>query len=242
LRWKWKIRLGKLQQYIVGENQQQQYQFLFDAQSEATHALRFCVERNATLTVHVVIVHTSVQLKIECVLHGEGAYANIFGAYMLSDSHAVKIDTVQHHEAAHTSSNLIMKGALQDKASAYYHGTIRVEKEAHGAHACQQNKNILLSNSARAVSVPNLEVLNNEVKCFHGSAIGTFDQEQLFYAASRGIDEKTAERILLDAFFCEVIDQKMFVSFDKLRTNGRENILTPVRGELVEPYRTANKN
>lgn len=195
-----------MREYIIAENQQQQHTFVFDANTiQQQTLLRFHVELNATLTVHLLIMHTSVQVKIECILRGAGAHAHIYGAYILSGVHAVKIDTVQHHEAAHTSSSLIMKGALRDTSSAHYHGTIRVEKEARGAYASQENKNILLSSAARAVSVPNLEVLNNEVKCFHGSAIGTFDAQQLFYAASRGIDEKTAERILLEGFFADVV-------------------------------------
>ena len=125
---------------------------------------------------------------------------------MLSDEHNVMIETFQHHQAAHSSSCLIVKGALQGKASAHYAGTIRVEKQAYGSYASQENKNILLSAQARAVSIPNLEVLNNEVKCFHASAIGRFDNEQLFYIATRGIDEKVAQQILLDAFFADVVD------------------------------------
>jgi len=201
--------LDNMREYIIAENQQQRYTFVFDEKTKGTGVcLRFYVEANATFTMHMLIMHTSAQVKIECILRGAGANAQIYGAYMLSGVHAVKIDTVQHHEAAHTSSSLIMKGALRDTSSAHYHGTIRVEKEARGAYASQENKNILLSSTARAVSVPNLEVLNNEVKCFHGSAIGTFDAQQLFYAAARGIDEKTAERILLDAFFADVVEEK----------------------------------
>lgn len=198
-----------MREYIVSENHQQQHTFVFDEKTKKTDVdLRFYVDANATLTVHLLIVHTSVQVKIECILRGTGANVHIYGAYMLSDDHAVKIDTVQHHQAAYTNSTLIMKGALRDTSSAHYHGTIRVEKEARDAYASQENKNILLSSTARAVSVPNLEVLNNEVKCFHGSAIGTFDAQQLFYAAARGIDEKTAERILLDAFFADVVEER----------------------------------
>lgn len=209
MQWKWKIQLDNIREYVVGENQQQHYTFVFDEKTKETAvSLCFFIQANANLTVYLLIAYTSMRVKIEIILRGAGAHAHIYGAYMLSDAHAVKIDTVQHHEAAHTSSNLIIKGALRDSSSAHYYGTIRVEKEARGAYASQENKNILLSSTARAVSVPNLEVLTNEVKCFHGSAIGTFDAQQLFYAASRGIDEKTAERILLEAFFADVVEEK----------------------------------
>ena len=97
-----------------------------------------------------------------------------------------------------------MKGVLSGTAYAHYHGTVRMEKEARGAYASQENKNMLLSSGARALSVPSLEVLTHDVHCFHGSAIGRFDEEQLLYAGSRGIDEKTAQRLLLHAFFADL--------------------------------------
>lgn len=195
-----------MREYIVGKNQQQQHTFICDQHTQETDVhLRFYIQADATLTLHVLVAYTSVQIKIECILRGKGAYAHIYGAYMIAEQHSVVINTVQHHQAPHTSSTLMMKGALRDSACAQFHGTIRVEKEARGAYASQENKNILLSSAARAVSVPNLEVLTNDVKCFHGSAIGTFDAQQLFYAASRGIDEKVAEQILLDGYFSDVV-------------------------------------
>ncbi len=203
--------MDNIQEYVVGENQQQEYQFLFDAQTiQSPIFLRFYVEAYATLKMHLLIIHTSMQVKIECILRGQGAHVSVQGAYILSEKHSVAIDTFQHHTVANTSSTMLIKGALRDNAYAHYEGTIYIEKDASGSYASQENKNILLSNAARVVSVPNLEVLNNEVKCFHGSATGRFDQEQLFYAASRGIDEKAAEELLLKAFFADVMDDELF--------------------------------
>ena len=205
MQWKWKIRLDK--KFYISENQQKNYIFIFDQNTKKEEqTFQFYVEAYADLTVHILIKHVSVRLKIECILCGQGAHARIFGAYMLSDEYAVKIDTFQHHQATHTSSTLIMKGALQGKASAHYEGTIRIEKEARQSYASQENKNILLSNQARAISIPNLEVFNNEVKCFHASAVGKFDNDQLFYLSARGIDKKVAQYILLKAFFADVVD------------------------------------
>lgn len=207
LRWKWKIRLDNTSTYIIGENQQEHYTFLFDQQTQHTNVvLFFYVEAHATLTVHVVVIDTSMHVKIHCVMRGHGGHVSVKGAYRVSGEHTVIIDTFQHHQSAHTSSTLVMKGVLYGKAQAHYHGTICIEKEARGVCASQENKNIILSNEARVVSIPNLQVLNNEVRCFHGSAVGRFDKEQLFYAVARGIDEKSAERILLLAFFSDVVD------------------------------------
>lgn len=197
-------------EYTVDENQQKNYYFFIDGQNYPHDVrMRFCVERNAILSVELLIACTSVNLVIDCILQGEGADVRIMGAYSVDASHVVKVISMQHHKAAHTRSVMVMKGVLRDSACAHYHGTIRVEKDAHNAYASQENKNIVLSNNARAVSVPNLEVLTHDVKCFHGSAVSRFDKEQLFYAASRGINEIAAQRLLLNAFFANLFTDKM---------------------------------
>jgi Fe-S cluster assembly protein SufD len=201
LRWKWKIQLDNIKhEYVVEENQHQQYRFLIDETSNA-HTISFCfyVERNADLVVEIAVAHTDVTIHVNCILQGQGACARIIGTCKIQ-SQRVVFTTTQHHQAPHTTSTLLVKSLLYDNASLEYHGTIRVEKDAVGAHASQENKNMVLSNSARVISVPSLEVLTHDVHCFHGSATGRFDDEQLFYAACRGIDEKVAQDLLAQAF------------------------------------------
>jgi Fe-S cluster assembly protein SufD len=195
-----------MREYVVVENQHKHYSFLIEASGD--QHIRFYVERDAKLVVEVLIASTT-NVHIECILAGVGADASITGAYMLDAAQKVQITTMQHHRAAHTQSSLVMKGLLRGSAYAQYHGTVRIEKDAQGSCASQENKNILLSNNARAVSVPNLEVLTHDVRCSHGSAIGRFDDEQLFYAASRGIDEKSAQRLLSNAFMTNLFTDEM---------------------------------
>lgn len=196
-------------EYVVGENQHKNYSFLIDEVTVGDQYIRFYVERNAKLVVEILIASTAINIYIECILQGVGADARISGAYVLDAAQKVQIKTMQHHLVSHTYSSLIMKGLLRDSAHAQYHGTVRIEKEAQGACASQENKNILLSDNARAVSVPSLEVLTHDVRCSHGSAIGRFDQQQLFYAASRGIDEKVAQRLLSNAFLSDLFANDM---------------------------------
>src|SRR5689334_23002318 len=174
-------------EFIIAENEHRTHELVVAL--EGTFHYCFYLERNAALYIEVFIMHQDVDLTIECVLRGEGAEARIAGVYGLHASNKVRINTVQHHQAAHTRSILVMRGIVRDSAHAYYHGIIRVEKDAHNADASQENKNMLMSNMARAVSEPQLEVLTNDVRCFHGSAVGRCDNEQLFYLQSRGIDE-----------------------------------------------------
>jgi len=199
----------KICEYIVGENQHKKYCFLIDEMNAGAQHIRFYVERNAQLIVEILIA-SSINVHIECTLLGVGADARITGAYILDASQKVHIITLQHHVVPHTSSTLVMKGLLRGSAQAQYHGMVRIEKDAQGSCASQENKNILLSNGARAISVPSLEVLTHDVQCSHGSAVGRFDEQQLLYAASRGIDEERAQHLLSNAFLADIFtDEKL---------------------------------
>jgi Fe-S cluster assembly protein SufD len=201
-----------IREYVVGENQHKNYSFLIDlpavALAKEGQHIRFYVERNARLVVEILIT-SAANVHFECILVGVGADAHITGAYMLDALHKAQITTLQHHVVPHTQSRLLMKGLLRDSAQAQYYGTVRIEKDAQGSCASQENKNILLSNNARVVSVPSLEVLTHDVQCSHGSAIGRFDDEQLFYAASRGVDEKSAQYLLSNAFLADLFTDKV---------------------------------
>ncbi len=230
MRWKWKIQLdSRIYEYIIGENQHQHHSFIIDdTTTGGDQHIRFYVERDAVLLVELFIAGAERKIIIDCILRGEGAEARIMGAYILDSSDKVQIITTQHHVVPHTRSTLMVKGLLCHGAQAEYHGTIRIEKDAHGSYASQENKNILWDGSARVVSVPNLEVLTHDVQCFHGSATGQFDEEQLFYAASRGIDEQRTRRILAQAFFANIFTDEI------LQQKIHELIFLSVRPEPVE--------
>ena len=179
------------------------------------HKLVFVVERNASLRVELLIAHADAVIDITCIMRGESAQAIINGAYVLSGENTVRITTTQHHEAAYTTSALMMRGIVDDSAQVNYVGMIRVEKDARYSVSSQENKNIVLSDKARVFSVPQLEVLTHDVRCFHGSAIGRFDSNHLFYAASRGIDEIHMQRLLAQAFFSGMFENDEIVDLLK---------------------------
>ena len=190
----------------MSANQHEHYTFIFDEQNiQAQCTYSFYVAADASLKIDLLIANADAQITLHCFLQGTGANVAIRGAYILFGEHNANVTVVQYHQAAYTSSNLLIKGVLSDSAQAHYQGTIQIDKNAHATFASQENKNILLSSRARVISIPNLQVLNNEVKCFHGSAIGTIDEEQLFYAACRGIDEALAKKLLLRSFLADVI-------------------------------------
>ena len=167
--------------------------------------INFFLDRESRLDYSLLITGPIAnKVEIDIALRGEGAQAMVRGAYLISQTQQIEVTTMQHHQAANTRSDVVIKGALQDAAQSCYRGTIFIAPEARGTVASQENKNMLMSNAARAQSIPALEVLNNDVQCSHGSAVGQFDQEQLFYAAARGLDEKRARRILIKGFFADL--------------------------------------
>jgi Fe-S cluster assembly protein SufD len=87
-----------------------------------------------------------------------------------------------------------------------YTGLIRVRKEGAGTNAYQTNRNLVLSEGARAESVPNLEIEVNDVKCSHASAVGPIDDDQRYYLESRGVPPDVAEHLIVLGFFSEVLE------------------------------------
>lgn len=144
--------------------------------------------------------------RIDCELVGRGSTGNLGAIYFGDGEQVLDFRTFQEHIGADTTSNLLFKGVLDEKAKSIYTGLIRVGEEARGTNAFQTNRNIKLSHDAWAESVPNLEIETNEVKCSHASTVGPIDEEQLFYLESRGVPTEDAEQLIVAGFFEEVVD------------------------------------
>ena len=109
---------------------------------------------------------------------------------------------MQEHFGDATRSDLVIHDALRDRSSANFTGLIRINRPAHQTESSQEQKNILLSDSAKADSDPKLEILNNDViRCTHGAAVGPVDEEMVFYLQSRGLERGSAEQLIVEGFF-----------------------------------------
>ena len=140
-------------------------------------------------------------------LAGQGATSRVTGAYFADHEQRLDYDTFQEHIAPNTTSDFAFKGVLRDTASAVWRGMIRVEKGAQKTNAYQENRNLLLSKTAHADSIPGLEILANDVRCTHGATLSQVDREQLFYAMARGLSRQEAERLIVRGFFQDVLDR-----------------------------------
>ncbi len=144
---------------------------------------------------------------IENDLAGQGATSRVTGAYFADGNQHLDYDTFQEHMAPNTESDFAFKGALRENASAVWRGMIRVEEGAQKTNAYQENRNLLLSDTAHADSIPGLEIMANDVRCTHGATLGKVDREQLFYLMARGLSRAQAERLIVRGFFQDVLDR-----------------------------------
>jgi Fe-S cluster assembly protein SufD len=147
------------------------------------------------------------KVRIQNDLAGQGATSRVTGAYFADGTQHLDYDTFQEHIAPNTTSDFAFKGALRDEATAVWRGMIRVEEGAQRTNAYQENRNLLLSKSAHADSIPGLEILANDVRCTHGATLGQVDREQLFYLMARGLSRSEAERLIVRGFFQDVLDR-----------------------------------
>ena len=154
--------------------------------------------------------------RVEASLAGEGSNAELKAMYFASGEQFFDFHTLQDHRVGNTRSDLLFKGALSGVARTVYAGLIRIEKHAARSDAYQANRNLVLSDKAKATSIPMLEIDNNDVRCTHGATVGPVDPEHLFYLRSRGIPESTAKRMLIQGFFGDVLDRIPFEHARKL--------------------------
>ena len=155
------------------------------------------------------------KVDLEMHLDGEGSEAKFSGCYFGNESQHFDFHTFQNHLVGHSTSDLLFKGALRDRARMVYQGLIKVHERAQRSDAYQANRNLLLSEKARADSIPSLEIEANDVRCTHGATVGQIDEDQLFYLMARGLPRREAERMIVGGFFEPVLER---IPAESLRT------------------------
>ncbi len=143
-------------------------------------------------------------------LEGPGATGRMSGFFFTDQNQHIDLDTQQNHLAPNTNSDLLYKGALAGTSRAVWQGMIYVAPGAQQTDGYQANRNLVLSELARADSIPGLEILADDVRCTHGATIGKIDQEMLFYLRSRGISEPVARRLIVEGFFEPIMQRIPF--------------------------------
>ncbi len=169
---------------------------------------RVRLHRDATTRVGEVGLGGKLgRLDLGVSLEGDGSSSEIVGLYFGEGSQTLDYRMVIDHSGKSTSSDVFLKGAVEDDAQSVFTGLLRIEKDAQKTSTFETNRNLVLSDNAKAHSVPNLEILCDDVICGHGSSVGPLEEDHLYYLRSRGLSQKRAERLLLKGFFQEVIDR-----------------------------------
>jgi Fe-S cluster assembly protein SufD len=147
------------------------------------------------------------RLRTDVVLAGRGASSLLRSTYLGTGEQIHDLRTLQDHVSPRTQSDLLCKGAVAGTSRSIYSGLIKVQKGAVRSEAMQSNHNLVLTESAHADSVPNLDIEENDVRCSHASTVGPLDEDQRYYLESRGIAPLDAQRLLVRGFFKDLLER-----------------------------------
>jgi Fe-S cluster assembly protein SufD len=140
-------------------------------------------------------------------LDGQGSSAEVTGLFFGHRNQVLDYRINMTHRGRKSTSEVLLKGAVEDQSQSVFAGLVRIEKPAIGTSAFETNRNLVLSADAKAHSVPILEILCDDVICGHGSSVGPLEEDHLYYLQSRGLGRARAERLLVRGFFGQVLDR-----------------------------------
>ncbi len=204
--------------YVRGECPVGEYRTILNC----GYKLTFELAQHAQLELDLDLTNypNNLEVTFKFNLLGPGASVKLISRAILRNQQEIKIITEQNHLAPDTTSDLLLKTICFDQAKWSYNGKIFVSPVGHRTVASQVNHNLLvtsnshlnlavsvtspnldtLRSSPQAISIPALEVLTNDVKCTHGSAVGQVDRNSLYYLMARGLTAAQAEAVLLESF------------------------------------------
>ena len=203
-------RYSALTTVVVGDGADLTMVSIQDWDDDAVHLGRDAIRvgrdaavKHAALTFggNLVRMHANVEYA------GPGGSAELLGLYFADAGQHIEHRLFADHNAPRTRSNVNYKGALQgERAHTVWVGNVLIRQVAEGIETFEENRNLVLTDGCQADSIPNLEIETGEIAgAGHASATGRFDDEQLFYLRSRGIDEKEARRLVVHGFFNDLI-------------------------------------
>jgi Fe-S cluster assembly protein SufD len=155
-----------------------------------------------------------VKAYMELELDGKGANGRMSGFFFADGEQLFDHDTQQNHNAPLTTSDLLFKGAARDQTRTVWQGMIKSLPNMQKIDGYQASRNLVLSDDARMDGIPGLEIEADDVKCSHAATFGTLEDEPIFYLMSRGIERPTAELMVIDGFFDELLQR---IPFERVR-------------------------
>lgn len=182
-------------------------------------------------SVVVTLGGALLRFDVRALLQGAGAECRLDGAYLVDGNDHVDHHTLVEHQAPNCRSDQSYRGIAAGRGTAVFDGIVVVHRNASKTEAHQENRNLLLSDTASVHTKPHLEIDTDEVICSHGATVGSLDEDQLFYLRTRGISEELARAMLTYAFIEEVVDR---VAHGPTRDRLREAVLARIpAGEAI---------
>ena len=223
------IRNKEYRLYILGDV------MLSPQSSSMTIPQHIVVERDACVDmVLLVLPGVNCDLKLDVRLAGEGAEANIYGAYVCGGEENVNISVDMHHDFPHCNSRQLFKGIAGGTSRVDFYGKIIVAQDAQRTEAYQENHNILLSDGAKVDTKPQLEIYADDVKCSHGATIGRLNEEEQFYMRSRGITLEDAKVLQMISFIAPVLEQLSEADREAVACKIEDSIREIVKREMSQ--------
>jgi Fe-S cluster assembly protein SufD len=201
---------GEILEIFVGPNAKLQ---VTELQNFGTEVWSFghkkaLVERDGNLEWEIGALGSKLSKHfVSLDLVGKGAEGRVSGMFYADRDQHLSYNTLQRHLAPWTTSDLLFKGALNGESRSVWRGMIYVAEGAEHIDGYQANRNLVLDPAARIDSIPGLEILNDDVRCTHGSTVGKVDEEQLFYLLSRGLARGEAEQLVIQGFFDDIVNR-----------------------------------
>jgi Fe-S cluster assembly protein SufD len=169
---------------------------------------RFLLQRDASVSsVNIALGGQYNKADIANIQQGENAQSEMIGVTFGAGSQHFDTHTEHIHEAGNSFSDMDFKVVLENEAMSAYTGLIRIELDAPNCEAYQENRNLMLDPTCSAQSIPELEILNENVRCTHGATVGPIDKEQVYYLMTRGLPERDAEKLIVEGFFGPALDR-----------------------------------
>lgn len=216
----------------VGEGAHLEIDRIQNENNNSTHFSHLYAHQtsNSKLTVNNMSLHGGlIRNNVDVKLHGEGAESNVLGLFFTDKQQHIDNFTNIEHIAPNCTSTQLFKGVLDDQATGAFNGKIHVHRNAQKTLAYQTNNNILLTDTAKMNTKPQLEIYADDVKCSHGATVGQLDEKALFYLRARGINLIEAKFLMMYAFADEIIK---YISIEPLQFRIHELVDKRLRGEL----------
>jgi Fe-S cluster assembly protein SufD len=187
-------------------------------------------QRTSTLVTGAISLHGGlIRNNLKVTFAGDHSEASIYGISFTDQKQHVDNNTLIEHASPNCLSNQIYKNVLDNESTGAFAGRIHVARDAQQTNAFQRNNNVLLSDKARMQTKPQLIIDADDVKCSHGATVGQINEEALFFLRARGIGEKEARMMLMNAFAHEVVQK---ITIEALRGHVDELIEKRLKGEI----------